>query len=185
MTCRTLLVCAASCAFLACGSDDGGGNGPDGNEDIPAIAYCDPVSGWDAPWIDLENQVLAIVNQRRSEGADCGSEGSFGSAGPLESDGALHCAARVHSKDMADRGFWGHTNPDNETPWDRMERAGYNWSRAAENIARGSTTADAVMAGWMNSDEHCANIMNPDLVNIGIGYHATGNHWTQVFGSPR
>jgi len=178
----TLLVYAASCVLLACGSDTGG---PLEDDDIPDIAYCDSVANWDSAWTEFENDVFVIVNQRRSEGADCGSEGTFSSASPLQTDGGLHCAARLHSKDMADRGFWDHTNPDNEEPWDRMDRAGYQWSRAAENIARGSTTPEAVMQGWMNSDGHCANIMNPQLVHIGIGYHGASQHWTQVFGAPR
>lgn len=161
---------------------------PPPDPDVPdGVPYCDPAKDWDAGWRQLEEDVLAIVNQKRAQGADCGSEGNFGPAGPLTMDPALRCAARVHSKDMADRDFFDHDNPDGESPWDRMGKAGYGqYTNAGENIAAGSPTADGTMDQWMNSDGHCANIMNPDFEHIGVGYHPGGQYghlWTQVFGA--
>lgn len=162
---------------VGCSSDD------DGGDNVPAVAYCDDAAGWDPAYADLEDQVLDLVNQRRSEGADCGSQGSFAATSALTMNGALRCAARVHSKDMSDRNFFDHTNPDQEDPFDRMDRAGYVYSFAGENIAVGYPTADAVMDGWMGSDGHCSNIMNPNYTEIGVGYY-DGAHWTQTFGRP-
>jgi uncharacterized protein YkwD len=100
---------------------------------------------------------------------------------------ALRCSARVHSKDMNDRNFFDHTNPSGEAPWDRMEQAGYSYSNAGENIAGGNSTAAATMQQWMDSDGHCANIMNPNFTEIGVGYYPGGQWghlWTQNFGRP-
>ncbi|HEY8376537.1 MAG TPA: CAP domain-containing protein, partial [Nannocystis sp.] len=76
---------------------------------------------------------------------------------------------------------------DGESPWDRMAKAGYgNYKTAGENIAAGSATAAGTMDQWMNSDGHCANIMNPNFQHIGVGYHPGGQWghlWTQVFGA--
>lgn len=180
--------CVTICAVIvvgACGSDDDGGGGGGGGDDIPALAYCDDVRSWDDAWRALEQDVLTIVNQRRAEGADCGSEGTFGPADPLTMNGALRCASRLHSMDLSVRGFWDHTNPEGETPWDRFELAGYSWRAAGENIARGSSTAEGVMGQWMGSDGHCSNIMNPSFTEIGVGYYAQGNYWTQGFAAPR
>ena len=91
----------------------------------------------------------------------------------------------MHSKDMYDRDFFDHTNPDGELPWDRMDRAGYNWSAAGENIAAGNPTAAATVQQWMESDGHCANIMSADFTELGVGYYPGGewgHMWTQVFG---
>jgi uncharacterized protein YkwD len=129
----------------------------------------------------MEEEVLALVNQHRAAGANCGS-GNLPSAPALTMDPALRCAARVHSKDMADRGFFSHTNPDGESPWDRMEKAGYNWSWAGENIASGQGSPESVMSSWMNSSGHCENIMNPNFDHIGVGYYS-GPLWTQTFGA--
>ena len=86
---------------------------------------------------------------------------------------------------MVDRDFFSHVNPDGDLPWDRMEFAGYNWSAAGENIAGGQNSPAAVVNAWMNSDGHCANIMNPNFEDIGVGYYPGGDYghyWTQVFG---
>lgn len=161
---------------------------PPPNPDVPdGVPYCDPAKSWDPKWKQLEEDVLEIVNQKRAQGADCHSEGMFGPAGPLTMEPSLRCAARMHSKDMVDRDFFSHTNPDGELPWDRMKKAGYgSYTNAGENIAAGSPTAAGTMDQWMNSDGHCANIMNPDFEQIGVGYYPGGKYghvWTQVFGT--
>ena len=72
--------------------------------------------------------------------------------------------------------------------------AGYSYSLAAENIAAGYSTPQAVVQGWMNSPGHRDNILNCALQEIGVGYRNleidTGSvnyhyYWTQVFASPR
>ena len=147
--------------------------------------YCDADDDWMGSWATLEDQVLTIVNQKRAQGANCGSEGNFGATGPLKMDPLLRCAARLHSEDMVVRDFFSHTNPDNESPWDRIAKTGYgNYQTAGENIAAGSATAAGVVDQWMNSDGHCANIMKPAFNEIGVGYYPGGDYghvWTQVF----
>ena len=41
-------------------------------------------------------------------------------------------------------------------------------SSLGENIAAGYPTIDAVMTGWMASDGHCANLMNPNFNQVGL-----------------
>lgn len=158
-----------------------------GPTDVPDSPACADVADWSPAWAQLELDVLVIVNQVRSQGANCGSKGAFGPAGPLTMHPALRCAARKHSVDMAVRNFFDHINPDGETPWDRMGKAGYGgYSAAGENIAAGSPDAAGTMDQWMTSDGHCANIMNPDFKDIGVGYSTGGQYghlWTQVFGA--
>jgi len=99
-------------------------------------------------------------------------------------DPALAAVARAHSADMRDRGFFDHTNPSGQSPWDRATAAGITYARA-ENIARGQADAAAVMAAWMGSAGHRANILNCELGRLGTGV-ATGSGgpwWTQLFGS--
>ena len=163
-----------------------GCGGSDVDESVPDVAFCDPVTGWDAEWTAIENDVLALVNQARSVGHNCDSEGNFGPASALTMNPALRCAARVHSLDMQERDFFAHTNPSNEGPSDRVESAGYLWRRVGENIAVGYGSAESVMEGWLDSDGHCSNLMNPGYTEIGVGYYPTdGPYWTQAFGTPR
>jgi len=178
------LICVTDDATACDGRTYGNGCYPP--EDVPDEPYFDSVAMWDPAWVAFEEEVLVLVNQHRAAGADCGSEGSFGSALPLDFDPRLRGAARLHSLDMYERQFFAHTNPDGVDPFERMTAAGYNWNAAGENIAGGYVSPADVVDGWMNSDGHCSNIMSPSFTEIGIGYHPGGGDyrrmWTQVFG---
>ena len=121
-----------------------------------------------------EEQVLALVNRERAA-AGCGA---------VVADGGLTAVARAHSADMRDRGFFAHTDPDGRSPFDRAAATGVGGARA-ENIARGQADADAVMAAWMSSPGHRANILDCSLTRLGVGVAqgAGGPWWTQLFGS--
>ena len=155
--------------------------------DVPDNAHCVDVADWDPAWAQLEQDILVLVNQVRAQGANCGTKGAFGPAGPLTMHPALRCAARKHSADIAARNFFDHVNPDGEVFTDRMAAAGYgSFSTAGENIAAGSPDAQGTMSQWMGSDGHCANIMNLAYKDIGVGYSTGGQYghlWTQVFGA--
>jgi len=99
----------------------------------------------------------------------------------LQWDPALGGVAQAHSQDMYDRSFFSHTNPDGEDPFDRMSAAGISYESAAENIAKGYTTGQAVLNGWINSPGHRANIENAAYTHHGLGYVESGNYWTHVF----
>jgi len=178
------------------GGDDGdtgdGGDTTSGEPDepdpeVPDNAYCEEVQDWNPTWSAMEEEVLEIVNQYRSQGANCGAYGSFGPTHDLVMEPHLRCAARKHSKDMADRNFFDHVNPSGEDPFVRMQKAGYNMVTGGENIAGGSPDAQGTMQQWMGSDGHCSNIMSPDYTEIGVGYYPGGQWghlWTQDFGRP-
>ena len=122
-----------------------------------------------------EFTVFTLVNEERSK------HDLF----PLNPDHRLTAAARDHSRDMADNDYFSHTSPDGRTVGDRVTDAGYIWSRVAENIARGHTSPEAVVLGWMNSEGHRRNILSADFCDLGVGYVSTGRYWTQKFGRLR
>jgi uncharacterized protein YkwD len=118
-------------------------------------------------------QVLALVNEQRAT-AGCQA---------LTADTTLDKLAQNFSDDMAARGFFDHTDPDGNDPWDRATALGIT-NLGGENIARGQADAQAVMDAWMNSTGHRANILDCDYTTIGIGIHfgPDGPWWTQDFG---
>ncbi len=89
-------------------------------------------------------------------------------------------AARGHSKDMAERGFFAHESPvpGKKTPWDRARLAGT--SASAENIFAGSPKPQAAIDAWWGSPGHHRNMLNPGHHRMGMGVHA--GRWTQMFG---
>jgi uncharacterized protein YkwD len=163
------------------------GDGDGDPNDVPDNAYCNPVSNWDPAWVALELEVLELVNQARAQGGNCGTEGNFPPSGPLTINPALTCAARVHSLDMAENDFFSHTNLQGQGPGWRLGQAGYNGNGWGENIAAGYGSPQQVVSGWLDSDGHCSNMLNPGFSQIGIGYaygagSSYGHYWTQAFG---
>jgi uncharacterized protein YkwD len=176
------------------GAADGDADGDvDADSDVGGDGECKALDDhFQDEWSALEQQVLQATNERRAEGADCGSEGSFGPASPLAMQNQLRAAARRHSWHMGEAGYFEHESPGGPcgtTPWDRIETAGYtSWTALGENIAAGYPDIQALMNGWMGSDGHCANIMSPSFKEIGIGYASVPGspytvYWTQDFGS--
>lgn len=156
--------------------------------EVPATAHCMPVATWDPAWTAFEDEVLKLVNENRAKGWNCDTKGMFAAAGPLASSPQLRCAARLHSKDMYDRDFFDHSNPSNQSPLQRVSAAGFMGTAVGENIAMGQQTPARVVSGWMDSDGHCANIMNTRYKQIGVGFFkGEGSpmslYWTQNFGS--
>ncbi|MBI4780703.1 MAG: CAP domain-containing protein [Oscillatoriophycideae cyanobacterium NC_groundwater_1537_Pr4_S-0.65um_50_18] len=112
---------------------------------------------------------------------------------PLTLNSKLTTVAQTYSKTMATQDFLAHEGLDGSQPWDRMTAGGYNWSRAAENVAAGQTTPEEVMQSWISSAGHRANLLDPQLKEIGVGYFFLANdtgsvnynhYWTQNFGAP-
>ncbi|MDQ1008065.1 uncharacterized protein YkwD [Streptomyces sp. V4I23] len=138
-------------------------------ESRPSSPAAVPTSGASA----TEAAVLNLVNEERAK-VGCS---------PFKASTSLAELARVHSKDMAVRGFFDHTNPDGQTPWDRAAAAGVA-NLGGENIARGQADAGAVMNAWMQSEGHRANMLNCDFTTMGVGVYMGdgGPWWTQNFG---
>lgn len=143
---------------------------------------CDHLGAWDSDWAATEHKVVELVNELRADGATCPSTGTeMPPVGPLQMDEVLRCAARLHSKDMDERNFFAHDNPDGEGPTQRIVDAGYTGTPGGENIAFGFATAEAVVNTWMTSDSgHCENMLNGQYTDIGVGRYET--YWTQKFG---
>jgi uncharacterized protein YkwD len=133
-------------------------------------------------------RVVELVNTARSHGRKCGRE-RYRAAAALSVSRDLNDAAADHARDMARRKYFEHRGRDGSQPKDRVLRAGYKSRLTGENIALGPESAEEVVAGWLDSPGHCANIMDARFQDIGVGV-ATGRgrgqiYWVQNFGTPR
>ena len=173
----------------ACGGGDGA--------DTPAADIQQPADAQAAPATpvvaaeascgiaDFAASALVVINQRRAAGATCGSRGSFASAAPLRWNPLLAQASAAHSTDMAAMDYFSHTSLDGRSMSDRVNATGYAWASLGENIAAGYPDIDSVIDGWMRSDDHCANLMNPGFDELGLACApgAAGSrfpqYWTQ------
>lgn len=121
--------------------------------------------------LSYESEVIRLVNEvRRENGLKA-----------LTANWELSRVARYKSQDMLNKGYFSHTSPTYGTPFQMIKAFGLSFRTAGENIARGYPTPQAMVNGWMNSSGHRANILNASYTQIGVGYVAQGNYWTQMF----
>lgn len=113
--------------------------------------------------------VLCLINRERASAGERA----------LAPAGALVAAAQGHSNSMAADDYFEHVGPGGETPAERMRAAGYlNGALAfevGENIGFGTgslSTPRAVVAAWMASPGHRANILDAHFRDTGIGVNA-------------
>jgi uncharacterized YkwD family protein/spore coat assembly protein SafA len=122
----------------------------------------------------IESEVIALTNKERAKNG----------LPALKADWELSRVARYKSVDMRDKNYFSHTSPTYGSPFTMMKNFGITYRTAAENIAQGQTTAQAVVTAWMNSPGHRANILNKSMTHIGVGYAKGGSgrhYWTQMF----
>ena len=125
----------------------------------------------DSKVIEYEKKVVELVNVERSKKG----------LKPLSIDWQLSRVARIKSQDMKDNRYFSHESPTYGSPFNMMKNFGISYRFAAENIAKGQKTPEAVVSSWMNSSGHRANILNANYTKIGVGYVESGNYWTQMF----
>lgn len=107
----------------------------------------------------LENSLLCLTNVYRLQNGFAA----------LPEDTRLAAAARGHSTDMFNRGFFDHTNPDGADPTTRAQAAGYPGG-AGENIAMNvDGTVFKLFDQWRNSVGHNTNMLSPLYKAAGFG----------------
>jgi hypothetical protein len=93
---------------------------------------------------------------------------------PLKEDPLLTLAAQLKAKDMLERQYFSHQDPDGNPPWEWLKKVGYDFQVAGENLAIGFLDSEEVFSAWMNSYSHRENLLNPRFEEMGIGI-AKGN----------
>lgn len=106
---------------------------------------------------------------------------------PLRANARLAAAAQAHSETMLTTRCFDHVCDGEGDLGSRLERAGYLYRTAAENIAAGFESPETVVDRWMRSDSHRENMLMPSLTEAGVGYAwvprsldplELGSYWT-------
>lgn len=116
-----------------------------------------------------EQKMVNLVNQERAKAG----------VPALKIDLELSRVARIKSQDMRDKNYFDHNSPTYGSPFQMMKSFGITYRTAGENIAKHSSVESA-MTGFMNSDGHRKNILNPSFTHVGIGI-VDGRYYTQMF----
>lgn len=139
---------------------------------IPATSYFANV---------LPNVLVSNTNEARVEN----------NLSSLTINPLLEDAARLKVQDMVANGYFAHTSPDGVTPWYWIQKVGYTFHYAGENLAVNFSDSIDVSNAWMNSPLHRDNVLNGKFTEIGIAA-AKGTYKgqqdvifvVQLFGTP-
>ena len=119
-------------------------------------------------------EVLNLVNDERvKEGLE-----------PLVWNNSAASAAKIRSDEVVAQ--MSHTRPNESRGITALYDVGVNWNMAGENLAGGQGSPEAVMAAWMNSEVHRANILKPGYTSLGVAClyvpnSTYGYYWVQLF----
>lgn len=122
--------------------------------------------------LSYARQIVNLVNQERAKAG----------LSVLTMDEDITAAANVRAKEI--KQSFSHTRPNGSSFSSALKEQGVSFRGSGENIAWGQKSPEQVMAGWMNSSGHRANILNENFKNIGVGYYQDDNgvnYWVQLF----
>jgi uncharacterized protein YkwD len=153
---------------------------------VLALPLLNPALGFDALVISTQSDVLGrqVVELTNRERQAKGLR-------PLKPQTTLREAAQWLADDMAKKSYLSHTDSLGRDFSTRLRDFRYeNATVAAENIGLGAPDPAKAVANWMKSPGHSANILNPELTEIGVGYAYNGtdrnrHYWVQDFGRRR
>lgn len=124
---------------------------------------------------------LQQINAVRTRGCNCGGR-NYPPVPAVSWNTKLENAAAAHSNYMQRSSRLTHSGRNGMMPEKRVSASGYRWSAVAENIAMGQRSTSEVIQSWLQSPQHCRNIMNRNVAEIGAG--RSGAYWTLVLAAP-
>lgn len=114
-----------------------------------------------------------------------------GGLAALKENSQLDTIAEERLADMFQKQYFAHVSPLGESATTVAADIGYDYLELGENLALGNFGGDEkVVAAWMASPGHRANILNPRYSEIGVaareGIYEGESTWiaVQVFGKP-
>ncbi len=96
---------------------------------------------------------------------------------------SLTTAAQAKADAMVANDYFEHTAPDGTTGWDYIDKTGYIYTFAGENLAASNQDDVSVVNGWLKSPGHRANLLNTEFSDIGLGlaYKDSYGEYRNVF----
>ncbi|WP_422662740.1 CAP domain-containing protein [Rhodococcus qingshengii] len=79
----------------------------------------------------------------------------------------LRSSACAKADHLLSQDYWEHTSPDGVTLWSFIEKAGYRYMIAGENLAKSYPDDASLVAAWMNNPSHRENVLG-DFKEQGI-----------------
>jgi uncharacterized protein YkwD len=157
MPVRILLATVLALVALPSGTAAAGARSCPGAGSIPTARTLD----------DARDATVCLVNRERTKRG----------LRALRTNGTLQSSATAYARDMVRREFFAHVSPNGETLTQRIKddtrylAEARGW-QIGENLAWGTgtlATPGQIVAGWMASPPHRANILNAGFREMGMG----------------
>jgi len=78
-------------------------------------------------------------------------------------------AAQMKADDMAEKGYFSHTDPEGRKFSHWLNEAGYKYTYAAENLAVKFLKSGSIIKAWMKSPSHRASMLSEKYSEAGVG----------------
>lgn len=163
-TCRYPIIVGSGTAVITAGTYDGSRH-----DSIMVTVLPIPEDQW-------KYEVLSLVNQERIKNG----------LGTLTWGETCAEAAQTRAKEIMTS--YAHTRPSGESWNTACPLPGGNDHYAGENLMAGNSAVspETVVAAWMNSEDHRANILNPNFTKLSVGFVYDPNskyktYWSQYF----
>lgn len=106
---------------------------------------------------ELATEIGSLINKERANAG----------VGPLRRSILLDASANAKLEHLIADDYWAHVAPDGTTPWDFIDRAGYDCKYSGENL-EDFLSPKALVDGWMNSPSHRENALSELYVEMGF-----------------
>lgn len=138
------------------------------------VTVTPPIGGVDTT---DQQHVLSLVNATRAASG----------LPALTINASLTYAASIQALYQASIHFMTHDNHESGWLGTRVSATGYVWCNVAENVAAGYTNATELHYAWVGSPGHLANILNPNVTEMGLAKAVSSSgstYWAEVFARP-
>lgn len=161
--CRYPVIVGTGTTVITAGTNDGARR-----DKITVTVVAPPIEQW-------KRDVLTLVNQERAKNG----------LAALSWGTTCEAAANLRAREIMTT--YSHTRPDG-TQWSTACPIPQTGGKSGENLNVGNAAVSpqTVVASWMNSPEHRANILDPDFKYLSVGFIFDPNskyktHWSQYF----
>lgn len=104
------------------------------------------------------SQIALLVNRERTKKG----------LSTLKENDMLSTSAKLKAEDILLKNYWAHISPAGVEPWYFMNKVGYKFNYAGENLAKNFYSSEDVVRDWMKSPDHRKNILDPNFTEYGI-----------------
>jgi uncharacterized protein YkwD len=131
------------------------------------------------PTSDQQKLMIDAVNDIRQRGCYCGKR-YMKPVQKIVWNDKLYKSAHIQASEMHQHNFFAHFSKEGLNIGERLEKVGYDWMVAGENLGEGQKTFEEVLNDWLASYSHCTMLMHPKVEEMAVA--KVDKYWVQHFG---